>query len=67
MTSLDPEHPNPIEKKSDRELVRNADPYSVMEMTVWLVVLTIVIGAMTLVRLLDACRQVVRRLLGLQR
>jgi CHASE3 domain sensor protein len=33
MTALDPEHPNPIENKSDRELVRNADAYSEMEMS----------------------------------
>jgi hypothetical protein len=32
MTALDPDHPNPIEQKSDRELVRSADPYSNMEM-----------------------------------
>jgi hypothetical protein len=33
MTALDPEHPNPIEDQSDRELVRNADAYSEIEMS----------------------------------
>jgi hypothetical protein len=33
MTALDPEHPNPIEDKPDRELVRNADAYSEIEMS----------------------------------
>jgi hypothetical protein len=33
MTALDPEHPNPIESKSDRELVRDGSPFATLEIT----------------------------------